>query len=125
MPRASSFGGAVTVPVSLQVDFSSAPYSHISPIYWKKPWKSVVLRDLVSMPGGKALGSPHLSRPEVPARSGSTHPSLGGGMCGWGCGGEVELSCTVCHTGSESELAGAAFTFLGSCDESKGFNRTV
>lgn len=125
MLRASSFGGTVTVPVSLQVDFSSAPYSHISPIYWKKPWKSVVLRDLVSMPGGKALGSPHLSRQRFLLVVGASHPSLEGGMCGWGCGGEVELSCTVCRTGSVFELAGPAFTFLGSCDESKRFNRTM
>lgn len=97
MLRASSFGGTMTVPVSLQVDFSSAPYSHISPTYWKKPWNSVVLRDLVSMPGGKALGSSHLSRPEIPARSGSFPPLFGwrNVWVGLRWGGRAELYCVL------------------------------
>lgn len=91
--------------------------------FLEKPWKLVMLRDLVSMPVGRLWALPTCPGQGFLLFVGASHPSVNGGMCGWS--GEVELSCTLCHTGSVSELAGAAFTLLGSCDESKGFYRTV
>lgn len=97
--RASSFGRTVTVPVTQLSGFFFSPLMQYFNYFLEKAlevghagWENQrflcpcwvgKLWVLLRYPGQGSL-----------LLVGASHPSVDGGMCEWGSGGEAELSCT-------------------------------